>query len=87
VDAGVDHQPGGPPGLGRQHPKPFVVVRVQAHLVGQPLAVQAPSLDERGAHGDPPEASERRAPRELLLDRHLEVMARVRLVVGDRGEL
>jgi hypothetical protein len=87
MDAGVDHQPGRPPGLSSQHPEPLVVIRVQVHLGGQALAVQAPALDERRPHRDPSEASELWAARELLLDRDLEVMARVRLVEGDRGEL
>ena len=47
VQAGVDDQPGGPHRVDGQHAEPGDVVGVQAHLVGQPLGVQAPALGVR----------------------------------------
>src|SRR4029078_1587752 len=55
--------------------------RVDANLVGQPLRVQAPALDEGGGPAEPPERGQ---VAELLGDRQLEVMARHPLVKGER---
>ena len=81
VDAGVDDEPRRPPGVERQHPEPVEVAGVEAHLVGQPLGVQAPALEV----GRRPEvAAEVRQPAELLAERDLEVVAGHRLVVRER---
>ena len=87
VDPGVDDEPAGPPGLRVEHPEPLALVPVEAHLVGQPLAVQAPALDVGPADDAGAEPSERVEVRVLGLERDLEVVAGRRLVVGRRGEL
>jgi hypothetical protein len=68
-------------------PSPFGLVQVQTHLVGQALAVQAPSLGERAPGQEPAEPTQRRPAIHLLLERDLEVVTRVGLVVRGRGEL
>ena len=59
VEPGVDDEPGRAPGLRVEHPEALGLVPEQAHLVGQPLAVQAPALDVRAADHPRPEAAER----------------------------
>ena len=44
MHAGVDHQPGGPPGLVRQQADAVEVGGVEAHLFGQALGVERPAL-------------------------------------------
>ena len=44
VDARVDDEPAGAPGVVRQDPEAVHVRAVEAHLVGQALRVQAPAL-------------------------------------------
>ena len=83
---GVDDEAGGAPGLGVEHAEALRLVPVQAHLVGEPLGVQAPALDV-GAAGVPRgEAPERVQRRVLALERDLEVVARDGLVVGRRRQ-
>ena len=87
VDAGVGDEAGRAVRLRVEHAEPLVVVDEQPHLVGEALAVQAPPLDERAAGEEPAEAPQRRPVGDLLLDRELEVMAGVRLVVARGGEV
>ena len=63
-----------------EHAQPLPLVDVEAHLVGEALAVQAPSLAERAAGEQPAEPPQRGPVRHLLLDRDLEVVAGVGLV-------
>jgi hypothetical protein len=58
-----------------------------ASSVGEPLRVEAPTLDVRRAGHAGAEDPERRQPLQLHLDADLEVMAGRRLVEGDRGDL
>ena len=81
VHAGVDHEPPGAPGVERQDPEAIHVAGVEAHLVREALRVQAPALGEGGGAEGP---LERGQARQLLGDRDLEVVARHRLVEGQR---
>ena len=81
VEARVDDEPAGPPGVERQDPEPVHVAGQEAHLGRQPLAVEAPALDVGGRAGQAPE---RRQAVELLGDRDLEMVAGNRLVEGER---
>src|SRR4029450_4570355 len=54
VQAGVDHQPAGPPGVEREHAEALQVARVEAELVGQALGVQGPALAEGGDVAEAP---------------------------------
>ena len=76
VEPGVDDEPGGAPGLRVEHPEALGLVPEQAHLVGQPLAVQAPALDVRAADHPRAEAAERDQAVVLHLERDLEMVAR-----------
>ena len=81
MEAGVHDQAGGAPRLGIEHPEALRLVAVQAHLVGEPLRVQAPALDigaARVARGEAPEHVELGV---LALERDLEVVARDGLVI------
>src|SRR5690606_38855252 len=85
VEPGVDHQPAGPPGVAGQHAEAVEVGLVQAHLVGQPLGVERPALDEGGvAPRQPPEGGQVGA---LGGDGELQVVPGDRLVEGDRRRL
>ena len=68
-------------------PEPLPVVQVEAHLVGEPLAVEAPALDVGHAGHPARPACGRRQPGQLHLDGELEVVARRRLVEGDGRDL
>ena len=85
VDSRVHDEPARPESLGLEHAEALVVVLEQPHLLGQPLAVQSPSLHERVAHQEAPEPPQRQSIRELHLDGDLEVMARVGLVEARGG--
>ena len=87
VDPRVGDQARGAQPLRLEHPEPLPVVDVEAHLVGEALAVQAPALAERAPGEDPAEAPQRRPVRELLFDRDLEMMAGVRLVVREARDV
>src|SRR5207302_8619731 len=75
------------PPLTLQHPEALVLVEEQAHLVGEPLAVQTPSLGEGAAGEQAAEPANGRPVRILLFDRDLEVMARIGLVIGRGRDL
>jgi hypothetical protein len=87
VQTRVDDQPGRPPGLTIEHAETFALVPEQAHLVGQPFAVQAPAFDVGAAHHARPETPEPAEVRVLHLEADLEVMAGHCLVIGRRGEV
>src|SRR4029077_6816683 len=84
VDAGVDAEPRGAPRVVAELAEAIEIARVQAHLVGKALGVQRPTFDERGRAL---ELAKRWQRAELLRDRDLQVMARDRLVPGQRLEL
>ena len=87
VQAGVDDEPRGAEGLRVEHAETLGLGGVEAHLIGQALAVEAPALgvgDARHASAERPEGGH---PGELHLDGDLEVMPGRRLVEGDRREL
>jgi hypothetical protein len=85
VQPGVDDQPAGTPGVAGQHSEAVEVGFVEAHLVGEALGVQRPSLDERGVA--PRQPAEGREVGALGGDGELEVMPGDGLVVRDRGRL
>ena len=57
---GVDDQAGRAPGLRVEHAEALPVVRVEAHLVGEALAVQPPALGVGDARQARAEAAEGR---------------------------
>ena len=85
VEPGVDDEPGRAPGLRVEHPEPLGLVAEEAHLVGQPLAVQAPALDVGAADAARAEPPERDEVRVLHLERDLEVVPGHGLVIGRRA--
>src|SRR5919112_3742904 len=75
VQARVDDQPAGAQGVEREHAQPVQLRAVQAHLVGEPLAVQAPPLDVRAHLGVQEPAVQRQGPPRLR-GRDLQVVPR-----------
>ena len=86
VDPRVDDEAHSPPRLALEHPEALGFVAVEAHLVGEPLRVEAPALDVGGADHPAAEPAEDRQVRMLHLQGDLEVVARDCLVVGRRGQ-
>ena len=87
VEPRVDDEPGGSPGLGVEHPEALALGTEQAHLVREPLRVEAPALDVCPADDPRAEAAEHVEVRVLHLERDLEVVAGHSLVIGRRREL
>jgi hypothetical protein len=85
VDAGVDHQADAAPDVAAQPAEVAVGVGVLAHLLGQPLRIEAPALDigAVAAAG----GAELRQAGQLLGDGDLHVMARQALVIGGALDL
>ena len=83
VHAGVDHEPAGAQRVERQHPEPGDVGGVQAHLVGEPLAVEPPALDVAADLGVE-EAPVGRQAGQPLRAGDLQVVAGDALVEGQR---
>ena len=84
VHAGVDDEPHGAPHLVGELAELVVGVLVEAHLLAEALAVEAPALDERGGLEV---AAELRQLAEFLRQRDLQVMARHRLVDRQHRDL
>src|SRR3989304_1250896 len=80
MEAGVDPQSTGSPRVEGEHAEAGEIVRVETHLVGKPLGVEAPTLHVGGDYGVLLELGH---SFELLSDRNLEVMTRDALVEGE----
>lgn len=86
MEAGVDDEPRGTPSLGVEHPEPLPLGAEESHLVGQPLRVEPPALDEGSGAQIGTESAERGQARVLGLEPKLEVMSRNGLVVDRRRD-
>ena len=87
VDPRVRDQPGRAMRLVVEHAEPLPSVQIEPHLVGEPLGIEAPALAVRAPGERAAEPAERRASGRLLFERDLEMVAGVRLVVGDRRDM
>ena len=83
VYARVEHQACRTPEFILQSPEVVVRVLVESHLARKLLCIQCPALDERAIAG---ELAKRGQAFQFLCERELEMMARRRLMVGDRRE-
>jgi len=84
VDAGVDHQPGGPHQRRADRTEQGAVVGVKPGFLGELLGVQAPAFRE---HGDAALALQGGQPGEQLEAGQLQVMPGYRLVEGHRFDV
>ena len=85
VNACIDDQPSGAPGLGVKHPEPLAFGAEETHLVGQSLRIQAPALDESAGTQICAQSAECGQTQVFGLEPNLEMMPGNGLVVDRRG--